>query len=120
LDRIPVMSLAKIPTELKTSGLGFCLINPAVDAESARYILRSNKTATEVKVISTTAPTSAITIKVYQNSTEIASFSHATTSTTFDINPNVSLSVDDVIYAKISGAPNGVTNITIELTVVDR
>jgi len=108
-------ALPAIPT-----GIAFCLTNPAADAESARYILRADKTAAEVKAVSTTAPTAAITVKVFRNATEIASFDHSTTLTTHDISPDVDLSTDDVLYAKIDGAVNGVTNITIELTVVDR
>jgi hypothetical protein len=113
------VGLSYLPTGVKTSGIAFCLLNPATDAESARYILRSDKTGTYVNIVSTSTPTSAITCKIYQGATEIASVSHSTTSSTSDIT-DVSLSSGDVLYAKISGAVNGVTNITIELTVVDR
>jgi microcystin-dependent protein len=107
-----------LKSELITSGLAFCMINPLTNQESSRYVVKKDMKAIDVVAISTIVPTANVTINVYQNSTIIANFTTKALSTTYSINPNIMLHDGDILYAKINGAPNGIVNITIQLTIV--
>lgn len=122
LDASGDVPLAAIPNGVQKRGICFGMLQPAADQESMRYIILSDKYATEVRCSSKTAPTANTTIKIYKNGTEVASFiwTSGQATTTYDISPDVSLTVGDVIYAKISGAVNGLDIVTIQVTVVDR
>ena len=108
-------------TANKTSnakGIAFSMVNPVSGQQSARYYVESAKTATKVVAMCSAEPSASTSLIVYQNATAIASFSITAATTTVDIT-DVSLSVGDVLYAAFSGAVNGITNITVQLTVVD-
>jgi hypothetical protein len=101
-----------------TNGIAFCLYGTLPDnSESSRYILKSPKTITEATIISSTAPSSAITVQIFKNNVQIGSnISHSTTLTTSTLSSN--LVSGDILYVKISGSSNGITNITVEVTVI--
>ena len=101
-------------------GIGFVMKNPATNEESARIKLKNDRKLIDIDVIADAAPTSAVNIKIYQNTTVIADFSMTLISMTYDINPDLDLSSGDVIYAKINGSPNGIKLINVQLNVKDR
>ncbi len=87
-----------------------------------RDSILSDKYATEVRCSAKTAPTANTLIKIYKNGIEIVSFIWTSGSYTYNyvINPTIALANWDQIYAKISGAVNGLDIVTIQVTVVDR
>lgn len=102
----------------RTSGIGFVLQYPAANQTSAKYMMKTKKTITEVTVLTNAAPSAATTINIYKNSVVAATFTFTTASAVVDIT-DIACVPGDVIYAGIGAAVNGLTLLTIEVTVVD-
>lgn len=106
------------PGTLPGMGICFQIINPTSNEESPKYIIETNCFAKQVRVNCSNAPSAATNILVYKNATIIANFSISTVSTTYDINPDVELLEDDELSVKINGSPNGITKMSIQVTVI--
>ena len=112
--------IAYFPTTKLLKGISFTMANPEDDQQSGYYYVLSSKTATAVNVHCLTAPTSAMTIKVYQNSTVIGTVTLAASATSATLTlSSVSLSAGDLLYAALSGSAYDSDIISIQLTVVD-
>ena len=100
-----------------TMTIPFCMASPGTDELSPKYVMKEAATATYVDVQYNTAPSSGITIKLYNNvSTEIASFS-STASGTNDMT-DAALAIGDTLNAKVSGAANGAKGVNIQVKLV--
>lgn len=112
--------IAYFPTTKLLKGIVFTMVNPESNQQSGYYYVLSSKTASAVKVHCLTAPTSAMTIKIYQNSTAIGTVTLAASATSATLTlSSVSLSAGDLVYVAISGSAYDCDIISVQLTVVD-
>lgn len=98
--------------------VSFCFVYPTTNQYSPYYKFKSNKKIVGISVMAVTAPSSAITIKLYKAGADV--FSQSFTGNNSAYTTDIDVSTDELCYSLISGSPNGANLITVELTVVDR
>lgn len=99
--------------------VSFCFIYPLEDQSTPYYKFTSNKTITGIDVLAGTAPSSAITVRVYKSDgTQVTSQSFTGQNSHYSCDFDVA--TGELYYAKIVGAANGANLVTVELTVIER
>lgn len=99
--------------------VSFCFIYPLADQSTPYYKFTSDKTITGIDILAGTAPSSAITVRVYKSDgTQVTSQSFSGQNSHYSCDFHVA--TGELYYAKIVGAANGANLVTVELTVIER
>ena len=98
--------------------VAFCMSYPVTDEESMKFFVQEPCTATYIQVAMKTAPSQAITIKLYKNSAvELASFT-ATDSGQINDMVDADLVAGDILYVKIYGSAYGAAGVNVQVRLV--
>lgn len=103
--------------------LGLTLSSPVDNAVTGRMKMPRNMLLTYVDVKITddvgvdAAPTAAVSLQVYRNTTLVATLSVSTTITTYTLPANTTIPKGEFLYCKINGAANGIKNASITCTL---
>lgn len=100
--------------------LALTFSEPGENEETIRFELPRNFTIKSVRIISKTAPTQQATIEIFRNSTSYKTINVTTGDTLFDIDPDESLNSGDIMHARFSGEPYGMTMVSVMLELEDR
>ena len=103
----------------------FAFINPSDNAQSAAFVVDSSAQLSKIRVFATSTPTANTTVHIMRGAsngsgsfTQIATISFTTANPSpVTLSTPVQLNVDDVVYAVIIGAVNGLTNLSVQLVL---
>lgn len=94
----------------------FAMNAPVADCRTVPYMVKNACAISEITILTDVVPTASTTFLLFLNGAQIASIALTTASSITALTQ--SLAAGDILYAKISGAVNGIGFATVEVKVV--